>query len=88
PRPADGVAYRFTDRGKIFRVFVEKAVVDQLSRGAAAIVREGEGYAVLPSAIARQLRGINPALVVFLNENQPKTYDPYAEYAVPDDLDW
>jgi len=90
PRPANGVAYRFADQGKIFRVFVEKAVVGQLSAGKAAIVRQGDGYAVLPAAIARQLREIDPALVAFLGEDsgQAKTDDPYAEYAVPDDLDW
>jgi len=90
PRPANGVAYRFADQGKIFRVFVEKTVIDQLSRGKAAIVRHGEGYAVVPAVIARQLREINPALVAFLNDNskEAKDDDPYAEYAVPDDLDW
>jgi len=88
PRPTNGVAYRFADQGKIFRVFVEKAVVDQLSRGTAAIVRQGEGYAVLPAAIARQLRDINPVLVVLLNDRQADADDLYAEYAVPDDLDW
>ena len=91
PRPKDGIAYRFADQGKIFRVFVEKAVVDQLSRGKAAIVRAGGDYAVVPADIARQLREINPALLAFFSDNsgQVKTDDdPYAEYAVPDDLDW
>jgi len=88
PRPANGIAYRFADLGKIFRVFVEKTVVEQLSAGKAAIVREGDGYAVVPAAIARQLRDIDPALVVLLNENEAAADDPYAEYAVPDDLDW
>ena len=90
PRPQNGIAYRFADQGKIFRVFVEKAVVDGLSRGKAAIVRQGEGYAVVPAAIARQLREISPALVVLLSDSGKASNgdDPYAEYAVPDDLDW
>jgi len=88
PRPANGIAYRFADQGKIFRVFVEKAVVEQLSAGKSAIVREGDGYAVVPAAIARQLRDIDPALVVLLNENKAAADDPYAEYTVPDDLSW
>ena len=90
PRSKDGVAYRFADQGKIFRVFVDKAVVDRLSRGKAAIVRQGDGYAVVPADIARQLREINPTLLAFISADsgQAKSDDPYAEYAVPDDLDW
>lgn len=93
PRPAAGVAYRFADQGKIFRIFVEKTVIDQLSHGKAAIVRQGEGYAVVPATIALQLHEINPALIAFFNvasdnSNQVKDDDPYAEYTVPDDLDW
>ncbi|MDR3090296.1 MAG: DUF2058 domain-containing protein [Desulfobulbaceae bacterium] len=89
PKPQGGVAFRFVDAKKIFRVFVEKEVVAQLSVGKAAIVRQGEGYLVIPAAIARQLREINPALLAFFNENSAeKQDDPYAEYAVPDDLDW
>jgi len=90
PRPANGIAYRFADHGKIFRVFVKKTVVDQLSSGKMAIVRQGEGYAVVPVAIARQLREISPALVAFFSDNskEAKTGGLYAEYIVPDDIDW
>ncbi|MDD3815086.1 MAG: DUF2058 domain-containing protein [Desulfocapsaceae bacterium] len=90
----DGViAYRFTDNNKIAKIFVPtKEMVDELSQGRLAIVREKTTYAVVPSAIAEKIREWQPELIVLSNASQQKLEDdpddPYAAYKIPDDLIW
>ena len=87
-----GVAYRFVDNKKIFRLFVAKEMVDQLTKGQVGIVRLQDGYELCPADVIVKLREIDPQLVVHFNESRPDDGsdedDPYAEYKVPDDLDW
>lgn len=87
-----GVAYRFADGKKIFRVFVAQELADQLSNGQAGIVRLGDQYEVVPAGVARTLREQQPEVVVALNEKAAERNegeeDPYAGYEVPDDLMW
>ncbi len=87
------IAYRFTDSNKIARIFVPtKEMVDELSQGILAIVREKNTYAVVPSAIVEKIRGSHPELIVLSNASQQKSQDdpddPYAAYKIPDDLIW
>lgn len=87
-----GIAYRFADKGKIFRVFVAQQLADQLGSGAAGIVRLGNEYEVVPASVARKLKEQNEEIVVVLNVNtssqEASEDDPYASYEVPDDLMW
>lgn len=87
------IAYRFTDNNKIARLLLPtKEMVDELSQGQLAIVREKEGYAVVPASVAEKIRESQPDLVVVHNHGQPETQDdpddPYAAYKIPDDLIW
>ncbi|MBA3006516.1 MAG: DUF2058 domain-containing protein [Proteobacteria bacterium] len=90
----DGViAYRFSDSNRIAKIFVPtKEMVDGLSRGKLAIVREKNSYAVVPSTIAEKIREWQPELIVLANaaqqESQDDPDDPYAAYKIPDDLIW
>lgn len=92
-KDAKGVAYRFVDQKKVFRIFIGQEVVDRLSRGGVGIVRLGEQYEVCPAEIVRKLRELDPGVVVMLNEPAARKEagsedDPYAGYEVPDDLIW
>lgn len=87
------IAYRFTDSNKIARLMLPtKEMVDELSRGILAIVREKESYSVVPSTIAERIREWQPDLIVLHNaapqESQTDPDDPYAAYKIPDDLVW
>ena len=90
------IAYRFTDNSRITKILLpSKEMVDQLSQGQLAIVREKGSYGVVPAAIADKIREQQPDLVVVCNaatdQNQAgadEPDDPYAAYTVPDDLIW
>lgn len=93
PLKDGSIAYRFTDSNKITRILLPtKDMVDDLSRGRLAIVREKGGYAVVPSMIAERIREWQPDLIVLHNagpqDSADDPDDPYAAYTVPDDLVW
>lgn len=92
PKDEKGVAYRFVDRKKVFRIFISQELVDKLSNGRVGIVRLGDQYEVCPAAVVRKIRELDEKVVVMLTESAKKEGsdddDPYAGYEVPDDLVW
>lgn len=88
-----GVAYRFVDQKKVYRLFLAQDLVDRLSRGSAGILRLGDQYEVCPAETVRKIRELDDKIVVLFNEaagsgESGDAEDPYAGYEVPDDLMW
>ncbi len=88
----DSHAYHFTDQSKVKKLFVPKAMRDQISAGRLAIVRLRKQYAVVPVEIAGKIRERDPSCIIVWNDAaaqivQPSD-DPYAQYQIPDDLMW
>lgn len=85
-------AYQFPDQRKIKKLYVTEAQADQLSRGQIGIARLGEGYELVPRAIAEKIQERDASALVVLQERtktQPgQDEDPYADYPIPDDLMW
>lgn len=93
PKDEKGVAYRFVDQKKVYRLFIGQDLVDRLSRGSAGIVRLGDQYEVCPAETVKKIRELDDKVVVLFNEpagggESGDTEDPYAGYEVPDDLMW
>lgn len=93
PKDEHGVAYRFADQGKIYRIFIGQELVDRLVKGSAGIVRLGDGYEVCPAEVVAKISGLDKDAVVLMNVNRQEGNesdedDPYAGYEVPDDLMW
>ena len=84
------LTYNFADQNKIKKIYVTKSVLDQLSTGRMAIVKHKERYQVVPAKVARKIADRDAAAVIVLNEPQqtPAEDDPYAEFPIPDDLEW
>jgi len=87
------IAYHFTDNNKIVRLFLPtKDMVDELSCGLLAIIRDKDGYALVPAPVAEKIRAVQPDLIVLHNTTEQETPDdpddPYAAYKIPDDLIW
>jgi len=84
--------YNFTDNNKIKRLILAKEIIERLSRGALAIVRQAGEYQIVPADVAEKVRKFNAKLVVVYHapkkNTSPAHEDPYAEYQVPDDLMW
>jgi len=82
--------YSFADGKKIKQLWISQQQVDQLGRGSIVIVRDGEKYALVPAVVAEKIEQRAPEEVVFKAEKASALMedDPYADYQIPDDLDW
>ena len=84
--------YNFTDSNKIKRIFLKKEMIERLSRGTLAIVRQAGEYQIVPAGVALKVQKFNRKLVVVFHAQgkNPSTdqEDPYAEFQVPEDLIW
>lgn len=90
--PKDGdIAYNFKDGTTIKKVHVSQKLVDQLSRGQLAIAKLDNGYEVVPAVVAEKIAMRDASFVVaqvVKTAEVEAENDPYADYAIPDDLMW
>ncbi|SEJ32998.1 DUF2058 domain-containing protein [Frateuria terrea] len=87
------ITYRFADGQRIASVLVDVRLRAQLASGALVIVRHGEGYELIPRAIAGRIDERDPGLIVLdhgRGEAAPASDDDayYQQFPVPDDLIW
>lgn len=85
--------YSFEDQGSIMRIHVDAAQRQQLAKGTLVIVRDADGYALLPEAAAQKVRERDASFVVLDNRQRDaggaEDEDPYySRFKVPDDLVW
>ena len=89
--------YRFNDGEVIRTLLLTEAVRKQVIDAALVIVRDVEGYCLLPRVAAVQVRERAPELIVLDNAGrdyvEPSTGNAeddayYAQFQVPDDLVW
>ncbi len=96
PRSGE-LEYRFTVDGVIRTLLVEDAQKKQLASGALTIARVGERFELLPRAAADKVRERDASLIA-LDHGQAKGASAdaatseddayYAQFKVPDDLQW
>lgn len=84
------VAYNFTDGTKIKRLYLTELLINQLSAGQLAIVKQDEGYRLVPSKVAARIAQRDPGIVLVLHTQveESDADDPYADFQIPDDLMW
>jgi len=83
------IAFHFSDANKIKKIYLPKAIVDQLSVGALGIVKVEDKYEIVPAEIAGKIRDRHPEALLVLNTRQTlDPNDPYAEFPIPDDYEW
>lgn len=88
------ITYRFPDGQRIASVLVDERLRAQLASGALVIVRHGEGYQLIPRAVASKLHERDASLIVLDHgraEPAPAADDDdayYRQFPVPDDLIW
>lgn len=88
-QPADK-KYSFSDGNKIKHLWVSEVQVNQLSHGQIVIVKNGETYELVPAVVADRISQRVPESIIFKAQQSdlPDEDDPYADYKIPDDLDW
>jgi uncharacterized protein YaiL (DUF2058 family) len=84
------IAYNFAIGTKIERLYVSEKMRDHLVAGRLAIVAHGDGFELIPRAIADKIAERAPERVVRINQSstQVEADDPYAEFKIPDDFSW
>lgn len=93
-RSKGDVAFQFVDGKKIKKMHISALFQNQLGKGQIAIVKLGELYELVPTAVAEKIKQRDESLVVMLTENsgvnanQEDEDDPYADFKIPDDLMW
>ncbi|MGN2613911.1 DUF2058 domain-containing protein [Aliivibrio fischeri] len=85
------IGYNFTDGTLVKKIYVDKAMQDQLVAGRLAIVNFNDDYEIVPAGVADKIALRDESIVVLNNvisEEEKDEDDPYAEFVIPDDLMW
>jgi len=85
--------YHFTYQNKVKRIAVTPSIQQGLIKGSFAICVLNEEFYLINKEAAEKLRAIDESVLVALhdqtnNSDQTEEDDPYAEFAIPDDLMW
>ena len=96
PRSGE-VEYRFTAGGAVRTLLVNESLRKMLSSGALVIARLGDRYELLPRVAGDKVRERDASMIV-LDHHQEAGAEPavgnsdddayYAQFKVPDDLEW
>jgi uncharacterized protein YaiL (DUF2058 family) len=85
----------FTDGIVIKRIYVSQRVQKHISQGQLAIVKLEQGYELVPSPVADKIAQRDPSVVVYRADNvvqeqqsSSENDEWYADYVIPDDLNW
>lgn len=89
----DDVAYNFLHGKRVKRIYVPKEQRDQIVSGALVIVNNDGNYHLLTKEAAEKVRTRDPKRIIVANDDgkppEPDSDDEYyAQFKVPDDLDW
>jgi uncharacterized protein YaiL (DUF2058 family) len=89
-RDGGSIPFNFVDGKFVKKIHVTKTQQQHLVVGSLAIVKLGDGYELVPAPVAQRIRTRDAATVVMCNDESRETAadDPYADYPIPDDLDW
>ena len=85
------IPFHFVDNRKIKKLYVSKQIAEGLTKGKMAIVKQDAQYSVVPAKAARQIQDRKAESIMLLNSSEikePDPDDPYAEFPIPDDLEW
>jgi uncharacterized protein YaiL (DUF2058 family) len=89
PKGNGDIAHNFVFEKKIKRLYVTRAMHEQLAKGLVLIVAFEGQFELLPRAIAEKIAERDPALVISCPAGDASGEDdPYADYPIPDDLMW
>ncbi len=91
----DDVPYNFVHGKRVKRIYVPPAQREQISRGQLVIVNNDGNYHLLPQKAAEKIRQRDAKRIIVANDGSAGSNaasdsddDYYAQFQVPDDLDW
>ena len=89
----EDVPYQFVHGKKIKKIYVPPAQREQLIKGTLLVVNNDGMYSLVSSEVAEQIRSRDPKRIITGQEEEKKPEpgsddEYYAQFEVPDDLDW
>ena len=83
------IVYNFEHNKKVRRIYVDDEMRRNIAQGKLGIARIEGRYELVTKAIAEKIQQRNAKrVVIFESEAVLDEDDPYADYAIPDDLIW
>ncbi|MCK4742280.1 MAG: DUF2058 domain-containing protein [Sulfuriflexus sp.] len=85
------IIYNFTDASVVKHIYVSEQGYKLLMAGRLVIAKLLEGYELVPAPIAEKIKQRDPESIIAAEhstEVELDEDDPYADYAIPDDLMW
>ena len=83
------IVYNFEHNKKVRRIYVDEEMKRNIAQGKLGIARIEGRYELVTKAIAEKIQQRNAKrVVIFEPEEVLDEDDPYADYAIPDDLTW
>lgn len=85
------ITYNFTDTGVVKHIYVSEQGYKLLMAGRLAVAKLAEGYKLVPQSIAEKIKQRDLESIITAEhstEVELDEDDPYADYAIPDDLMW
>lgn len=88
PRDAE-LRYNFAHGSKIHHLYLDQKLIDQLARGQLRIAFLDGSYHLVPVDIVERIEQRQSDVILPRpTDETPDADDPYADYAIPDDLMW
>lgn len=86
------ISYQFIDNTKIKKLYINQQIYNALVSGSLVVAKDQESYAILPKALADRINEKMAGFIIVNNAQKNDLItdedDPYAAYAIPDDLMW
>lgn len=84
------IIYNFEHQKKVKRIYVNEEMKQQIIKGKLGIARIEGRYELVPKIIAEKIQQRNEKRIVLFTDDSQEVdaNDPYADYQIPDDLNW
>ena len=84
------IAYNFEHDKKVKSIYINTELKEQIVKGRLGIAQIHGRYEVVTKSVAEKIKQRNASRVVIydLEQETIDENDPYADYEIPDDLDW
>lgn len=95
-RKSGDTEYNFTDGKLIKKIRITSNISDELARGRLCVARLNDSYEIIPRPVAEKIRERDESAIIVFNKTPSELKksssesddDYYAQFEIPDDLDW
>jgi len=84
------LVYNFEHMDKVKRIYINEDMKKKIIQGVLGMARIDGRYELVPKAVAEKIQQRNEKRIVLFDSSDQAVdeNDPYADYQIPDDLEW